>query len=254
MVYLNDVESPDSYSLQIPVREAVEIMGGKFDFDVLLNMLEMENGEIVLVDVRENTGRFRESAPPGRKNAGARDGMAGSAGFENKPKSHNLVGVNRSFDIQQSEKMGKTEYDGFRINARVKDEQDVQGREDKERGLKECCLKLDGKGFVDGNKLRDEEEGDDDNEEEEEEEEEEENEEYYDEDPEDDENDEDIEKINKVSEKATENHFENDEEFYESNEASKEEIQTPKEIVSSASIPAESDPPANPSPPSIDIL
>lgn len=44
----NDVESPESYDLQLPFTEALEVMGGSEDYTVILSSLGMENGELVL--------------------------------------------------------------------------------------------------------------------------------------------------------------------------------------------------------------
>jgi E3 ubiquitin-protein ligase TRIP12 len=117
VVYLNDVESPDSYSLQIPIKEAIEIMGGSFNYDLLVRMLEMENGEVVLVDQRDSR-RNGESAP-----ARYDPRFNVSAGFAAKPKT-NHEKTAKSHDFQEKDKLGKTDYESFHISARASKEED----------------------------------------------------------------------------------------------------------------------------------
>jgi hypothetical protein len=60
---MNDVESPDSYSLKLSLKEAQELIGNGNNYNKLVAMLDMDDGEIVLVDPRERDDRALESAP-----------------------------------------------------------------------------------------------------------------------------------------------------------------------------------------------
>ena len=124
MIFLNDVESPDSYSLKIPNNEALELMGSHYNYERLVSMLDMEDGEIILVDPRDNYGY--ESAPVQESKFKA----SGTAGFGNKPKTKEEK-VIRSLDFEANIKrnardskdkgekdLSKTGYDGFYINTK----------------------------------------------------------------------------------------------------------------------------------------
>ena len=128
MIYLNDVESPDSYSLKIPNNEALELMGSHYNYERLVNMLDMENGEIILVDPRDNYGY--ESAPI----QDSKFKTSGTAGFWNKPKTKeekmirsldfeaNIKKKNKDLKDQGGKDMSKTGYDGFYINTKRESE------------------------------------------------------------------------------------------------------------------------------------
>ena len=62
-IFTNDVETPDSYSLKIPLREAKELMGNTFNYERIVKMLELEEGELVLADPREKNERGLVTAP-----------------------------------------------------------------------------------------------------------------------------------------------------------------------------------------------
>jgi hypothetical protein len=47
-VVANDVESPESYTLEMAYTEALEVMGGGENYEAILSALNMENGELVL--------------------------------------------------------------------------------------------------------------------------------------------------------------------------------------------------------------
>lgn len=50
-VSVYDVDNPETFTLEIPIDEAAELMGGKTKYDNLAKMLTMENGELVLVEM-----------------------------------------------------------------------------------------------------------------------------------------------------------------------------------------------------------
>jgi len=47
-VVANDVESPESYTLEMAFVEALDVMGGGENYEAILSALNMENGELVL--------------------------------------------------------------------------------------------------------------------------------------------------------------------------------------------------------------
>lgn len=47
-IVANDIEKPENFALELPLQEAMSMMGGKTDYERLVKMLEMENGELVL--------------------------------------------------------------------------------------------------------------------------------------------------------------------------------------------------------------
>ena len=54
-IVLYDPNVSESYSLEINYNEALEIMGGKEDFDLFVGMFRIKNEEIVLISGKENS-------------------------------------------------------------------------------------------------------------------------------------------------------------------------------------------------------
>ena len=102
---MNDVESPDSYSLQLPLKEAQELMGKSFNYDKIVAMLEMDNGEIVLVDPREKDDSSNDIASINKQNP--RYEPANTGNFQYKKPKINENDVARSYDF--AEDKGKKE-------------------------------------------------------------------------------------------------------------------------------------------------
>lgn len=59
-----DEVTPDTFMLEIPISEAIEIMGGKKKYANLVNKFTLEDGELVLLEAQEVTGK---SAPINNK-------------------------------------------------------------------------------------------------------------------------------------------------------------------------------------------
>ncbi|OMJ66778.1 hypothetical protein SteCoe_36265 [Stentor coeruleus] len=96
-IFTNDIEIPDSYSLQLPVEDAKELMGNTFNYDRLVAMLEMDNGEIVLVDPRDKEEHWPETVPAQKKNAQVN--LVGKENFKSKKPRTNEVKVVKSYDF-----------------------------------------------------------------------------------------------------------------------------------------------------------
>lgn len=62
-----DIESPDSYNLELDVREALDLMGGERNFERLVNLLVFEKGELMLVEERRSGKSKEKQANPKRK-------------------------------------------------------------------------------------------------------------------------------------------------------------------------------------------
>jgi len=72
-----DTQTPESFSLSLPSKELVEICNGKEDYDYLAGMLQLEEGELVLVDDRGNN--FQSNTVPVSQNESKDMGVAQSA-------------------------------------------------------------------------------------------------------------------------------------------------------------------------------
>ena len=51
-----DPSISESYSLDLSVAEALEIMGGKEDYEYFVSLFSMQNEEIVLINPNKNSG------------------------------------------------------------------------------------------------------------------------------------------------------------------------------------------------------
>jgi len=56
-----DIESPDSYNLQLEAREALDLMDGERNFERLVDLLVFEKGELMLVDEKRRSGKYGKS-------------------------------------------------------------------------------------------------------------------------------------------------------------------------------------------------
>lgn len=54
-----DIESPESFCLEITSAQAMEIMGGNENYSVLVNMLALENGELILIKNKKDMQRVQ---------------------------------------------------------------------------------------------------------------------------------------------------------------------------------------------------
>jgi hypothetical protein len=55
IIFVHEVDQPSSFSLELSMQEAFEIMGGTENYEALAGMLNFENGEIVLNEPQEDT-------------------------------------------------------------------------------------------------------------------------------------------------------------------------------------------------------
>ena len=53
-----DIESPDSYNLELETREALDLMEGERNYEKLVEMLVFEKGELMLVDEKRQSGQY----------------------------------------------------------------------------------------------------------------------------------------------------------------------------------------------------
>ena len=79
------MDTPDSYSLKIPIDEARELMGNTWNYERIVKMLELEEGELVLVDPREKEESALETAPVQGKQENHRHGPSESLRAKPKP-------------------------------------------------------------------------------------------------------------------------------------------------------------------------
>ncbi|CAG9312223.1 unnamed protein product [Blepharisma stoltei] len=52
-IFAHDVENPETFSLELPYNEALELMDGKENWNILAASLSLEQGELVLIDTRD---------------------------------------------------------------------------------------------------------------------------------------------------------------------------------------------------------
>lgn len=61
-VSVYDVDNPETFTLEIPIDEAIILMGGKGMYETLAKQLSMEDGELVLIEP-PNAASYRRSLP-----------------------------------------------------------------------------------------------------------------------------------------------------------------------------------------------
>jgi hypothetical protein len=66
-IFVHEVEQPSSFSLELPLQEAIELMGGSDRYEVLASMLSVEDGEIVLNEPQDTQEGDREQRPHTRE-------------------------------------------------------------------------------------------------------------------------------------------------------------------------------------------
>lgn len=71
----HDVENPETFTLKMPIEEAVEIMGGEDKYEILASSLALEDGGIVLMDQRQPASyEPKQAKTPSRKGLDEKSG------------------------------------------------------------------------------------------------------------------------------------------------------------------------------------